>query len=285
MHEKKSIFLWLLICLLTGLFGSSCKGKIYEERDECPCLLKIGFENSKNIDCYRIWIFDEEENLLKQEMFTPSEAGELYETTIPRCIFKVYVWGNVGDNTLFSYNGTSSMLKQNRSSSLDRLYFGNAKGSCLKREVLSLQVEMCKQYATVELNISCSAKSSMNVKQLTAHTITNSIGYYLNGNTIEGTGAIYTATPSSLDETEDNIVLSFEYNMARPVSFNGISIELNDGIKDILAVDMGKLLKNGNYDIKKRNLNDIKVNLNLSTGICLISCKEWEETDDVEIVM
>ena len=285
MHEKESIFLWLLICLLTGLFGSSCKGKVYEERDECPCLLKIGFENSKNIDCYQIWIFDEDGNLLKQEIFQPKEVNELYETTIPKCIFNVYVWGNVGDNTLFSYNGTSSMLKQNRNSSLDRLYFGNAKGSCLKREVLSLQVEMCKQYAAVELNISYSAKSSLNIKKLAAHTITNSIGYYLNGNTIEGVGAINTATPSSLDETGDKRVLSFEYNMARPVSFNGMSIELNDGIMDILTVDMGKLLENSNYNIKKRNLNDIKVDLNLSTGTCLISCKDWEEIDDVDIVM
>ena len=191
----------------------------------------------------------------------------------------------MGDNTLFSYNGTSSMLKQNRNSSLDRLYFGNTKGSCLKREVLSLQVEMCKQYAAVELNISYSAKSSLNIKQLAAHTITNSIGYYLNGNTIEGAGAINTATPSSLDETGDKRVLSFGYNMARPVSFNGMSIELNDGIMDILTVDMGKLLENSNYNIKKRNLNDIKVDLNLSTGTCLINCKDWEEIDDVDIVM
>lgn len=285
MHEKKSIFLWLLICLLTGLFGSSCKGKIYEERDECPCLLKIGFENSKNIDCYQIWIFDEEENLLKQEMFTPSEAGELYETTIPRCIFKVYVWGNVGNNTLFTYDGANSMLKQNRTGSFDRLYFGNATGNCLKREVVSLQVEMFKQYAAVELNVRCPQASSLNIEQLTAHTIINSTGYYLNGKTIEGKSTIDTATPASKDEAENNKVLSFEYNMVRPVSFNGLSIELREGLKDPLTVNFGEILKNSNYSLNNDSLNDIKLYIDLSTGKCLINCKDWEETDDVDIVM
>lgn len=285
MYEKKSIFLWLLICLLTTQFGSSCKSKVYEDRDECPCLLRLSFGNCENIGSFRIWIFDEEENILKQELFSPAETGELYETTIPKCIFKVYVWGNVGDNTLFAYDGTNSMLKQNRNSSFDRLYFGNATGNCLKRDVVSLEVEMYKQYAAVELNVHCPQASSLNIEQLTAHTIINSIGYYLNGKTVDGKSTIDTATPGSIDETDNSRVLSFEYNMARPVSFSGLSIELKDGVKDILAVNLGELLKSNNYNINNSNLNDIKLYIDLSAGTCLISCKDWEETDDVDIVM
>lgn len=285
MYEKKSIFLWLLIGLLTVLFCSSCKGKVYEDRDECPCRLELAFGNSGNIGNYRIWIFDEEENLLKQELFTPLEAGELYETTIPRCIFKVYVWGNVGDNTLFTYDGANSQLKQNRTGSFDRLFFGNATGNSLKREVISLEVEMYKQYAAVELNVQCPAASNLNIKQIAAHTTINSVGYYLNGNTLKGKSVINTATPASMKETDNNRVLSFKYNMARPVSFNGLSIELREGLKNLLTANLGKLLKNGNYNLNNSNLNDIKLYIDLSAGTCLISCKDWEEIEDVDIVM
>jgi len=285
MREGGAVFIRLLICLIAVQFSCGCKGKIYEDRDECPCLLKIGFARNNNIDSYYIWIFDEQGNILKQDNFYPTETEMQYETSIPKSIFNVYVWGNVGEYTLFVFNGTNSVLKQNKENSLDKLYFGYAAGNSLKKETVTMEIEMYKQYAAVELNISCPANSSLNIKQIAARTISNSIGYYLNGNIIEGESTIHSAVPASVDETNDNNRLSFEYNIARPASFNGMSIEIRDGTKDILSLNMGELLKNANYNLGKENLNDIKLYVDLSAGKCLIDCKEWEEIDDVDIVM
>ncbi len=285
MREGGAVFIRLLICLIAVQVSYGCKGKIYEDRDECPCLLKIGFTNDNNIHSYLIWIFDKEGNILKQDNFRPTETIRQYETSIKKSLFDVYVWGNVGEYTLFVFNGTNSVLKQNRNNSLDKLYFGHTTGNSLKKESLAMEIEMYKQYAAVELNISCPVNSSLNLKQIATRTISNSIGYYLNGNIIEGESTILSDMPTSIHETPDNSTLSFAYNMARPVSFNGLSIEIKDGTKDILSLNMGELLKKANYNLSKDNLNDIKLYVDLSAGKCLIDCKEWEEIDDVDIVM
>lgn len=301
-----------MLCLSAIQLASGCKDKIYEDRGECPCLLRIGFVDSYNIDSYQIWIFDDDGNLLKRDHFYPNQGesgGQYYETSIPRCVFNVCVWGNVGDNTLFVSDGTNSLLRQNRENPFDRLYFGGASGNSLKEDIVTMDIEMSKQYSAVELDISCKAENKIDLDQISVRTITNSIGYYLNGLPIEGIGAIQTPPLSSPYVTKENCkprvncktqeickagevrkawdggTVSFEYNMARPVSLSGLEIELNEGGKDIITIDLGQMLKARSYDINKKNLDDIKIDIDLSTGKCLISCKDWEEIEDVDIVM
>lgn len=313
-----------MLCLSAIQLASGCKDKIYEDREGCPCLLRIGFVDSNNIDSYQIWIFDDDGNLLKRDNFypNPGEPGKpYYETSVPRCIFNIRVWGNVGGNTLFVSDGTNSLLKQNRESPFDRLYFGGASGNSLKEDIVTMDIEMSKQYSAVELNISCKAENKIDLDQISVRTITNSIGYYLNGLPIEGIGAIQTPPLSSPYVTKENCkprvncktqeickageyykvkggykanddyeagdggTVSFEYNMARPVSLSGLEIELKEGGKDIITIDLGQMLKARSYDINKKNLDDIKIDIDLSTGKCLISCKDWEEIEDVDIVI
>lgn len=301
-----------MLCLSAIQLASGCKDKIYEDREGCPCLLRIGFVDSNNIDSYQIWIFDDDGNLLKRDNFypNPGEPGKpYYETSVPRCIFNIRVWGNVGDNTLFVSDGTNSLLRQNRESSFDRLYFGGDSGNSLKEDIVTMDIEMSKQYSAVELNFSCKAENKIDLDLISVRTITNSIGYYLNGLPIEGIGAIQTPPLSSPYVTKENCktrvncktqeickagevrkagdggTVSFEYNMARPVSLSGLEIELNEGGKDIITIDLGQMLKARSYDINKKNLDDIKIDIDLSTGKCLISCKDWEEIEDVDIVI
>lgn len=282
----------VMLCLSVIQLASGCKKSVYEERGECPCLLRIGFTGNYDIESYQIWILDADGNLLKRDYFHKGEAGETYyETTIPRCIFNIYVWGNTLENTLIVSDGANSLIKQNMESSFDRLYYGSAMGNSHKEDVVTMDIEMCKQYSAVELNISCKAENKIDLEQISVLTITNSVGYYLNGWSIEGRGAIQTTSHSSAHvNREDGNAgndrsVSFEYNMARPSSLNGLEIKLKEGGKDIITIDFGNMLKARNYDIKKKNLDDINIDIDLSTGTCLISCKDWEEVDDVDIVM
>lgn len=263
--------LWNVPVLLLAAIICSCS-TIKEERSLCPCWYTIDFtEVDRSLQHLYLWIFNQEGILLCCDTLSGEEYGK-YNVKLDKDKAYCYVWGNISQNSCWNESqDMNSYFTKADSCSSDPL-FHYAKVLDTSDETGGEIVVLQKEYALVELVVKGKFEYS---QQLQLEIIQPERGRYLHGGFVEGKSVIY-AEPELLESDFSK----FEFRMMRQSSLDGIiaTITALRGDKRVVLkkIPLGEWLENFGYNIRAKNMADIKIEMDLAVGIVSIMIDNWQ---------
>ncbi|HNY05849.1 MAG TPA: FimB/Mfa2 family fimbrial subunit [Candidatus Egerieousia sp.] len=273
-----------VVFLFTAATGCNT---IMESREECPCELTIDFSKiDGNVRNVQLWLFD-------------SEGDLLYKDTVGRKSFKVpdvlsvkkgniycYVWCNLSDASVCTERfSPSTIIEKAGALSADSLFFFKYEGP-VRGESVILQVLPNKEFATINVRFSGVEEGDGAGTEL----VSPSGGFFVNGKCLEKLSVISVNTIQSQYQmsmpncasrlNDDGNCLSFR--MLRQSSLNGIymniyslSGEKEMSRREIGTFELGKYLKDSNYDMEAVSLKDIDILIDMSSLLATVKIGDW----------
>ena len=268
---------------------------IMESREECPCVLTIDFGKiDGNVRDVQLWLFDSEGNLL-------------YKDTVGRKNFKVpdvlsvkkgeifcYAWCNLsGASVCTERFSPSTIIEKAGALSADSLFFFKYEGT-VRGESAMLQVLPNKVFATVNVTFAGIEEGSGAGTEL----VCPSGGFFVNGKCLEKLSVISANTTQSqyrvsgpiCVERLNSAVNGLSFRMLRQNGLDGIYMNiysLSGGKeaekKEVGTFELGKYLKDSNYDMAAISLKDVDVLIDMSSLVATVKVDDWVITAPITI--
>jgi hypothetical protein len=268
---------------------------IMESREECPCELTIDFGKiDGNVRDVQLWLFDSEGNLL-------------YKDTVGRKNFKVpdvlsvkkgeifcYAWCNLsGASVCTERFSPSTIIEKAGALSADSLFFFKYEGVA-RGESVMLQIVPNKVFATVNVRFAGIEEGSGAGTEL----VCPSGGFFVNGTCLEKLSVISANTTQTqfsvsapncvgLLDKDDNYL---SFRMLRQNGLDGIymniyslSGEKEGDKKEVGTFELGRYLKDSNYDMQAANLKDIDILIDMSSLVATVKVDDWIVTAPITI--
>ncbi|MDD2242207.1 MAG: FimB/Mfa2 family fimbrial subunit [Bacteroidales bacterium] len=280
------------VFLITAAAGCNT---IMESREECPCELTIDFGKiDGNVRNVLLWLFDSEGNLL-------------YKDTVERKNFKVpdvlsvkkgniycYAWCNLSDASVCTERfSPSTIIEKADALSADSLFFFKYEGA-VRGESVILQVLPNKEFATVNVRFKGVEEGDVAGTEL----VSPSGGFFVNGKCLEKLSVISVNTAQSQHQVSTSNCISslngdgkyLSFRMLRQSGLNGIymniyslSGEKEMSRRDIGTFELGKYLKDLDYDMEAIGLKDIDILIDMSSLLATVQVDDWIITVPVTI--
>ena len=264
--------------LLSAAIICSCS-TINEDRTKCPCWYTIDFtEVDRRVSNLHLWIFDENGVEICRDSLHGGDYGE-YNVELGRGKAYCYVWGNILNSTsLHEKVSLDSYFVKADNCSSDPLYFYAAVMETAREQGYD-RVELHKEYARVDFTV----KGNIGYKwPLQMEILLQENGRYVNGGFVKEPGSVY--ANSQILETNNHI---FTFIIMRQSSLGGIVARItavDDGKEAVVKeLPFGQWLISAGYDMNARDLEDIKIELDIAMGILSIKCAGWQRVQPVKI--
>ncbi len=269
-------YIYILIIIIS-LF--SCNKYILENRKECPAILTLDLSNIDNrVNELHVWIFDTDKNIVKKDTIWSSYFGKEYLINVPRGSISYYLWVNLKSATYINENNSlDSYLTNLENFQPDSLYFSsNTLDS--DKETLRDTVFLLKEFITIYFTIIGDTRTS----EITLEGTTNNAGYYINGKLVsKKTSQIILPNSTSEKSAE------YEFRVTRQNNLTDINIEgkttTNNIPTTVFSLPLSNYIMESMYDMKSPSLEDIKVEVDLTSNLITIYISDWQKTFPVFI--
>lgn len=271
---------------------------ILESREECPCVLAIDYGGiGDNVKSVQVWAFDSDKKLIFKDTAERKDFGAPYVSNFKKGEIFCYAWCNIGNATICSERFSSSTtIEKAGALSADSLFFFKYEGVA-KGEEMRLHIFPNKEFATVNIKFEGLEKGAW----AEADLICRSGGFFIDGACVDG---VSLTTVSTLQKRENlsnmeieapaQMALSNSSNetvslrMLRQRTTDGIFMNLYilSGEKEITkkqngTFELGKYLKEVNYDMRAPNLKDIDLLIDVGAMTVNVNVAGWNITAPV----
>lgn len=270
----KLIVPWFFVAFII-----SCTS-IEENRKECPCWYTVDFSNvDPQISKLYLWFFDGEGKLLCRDTLFAKEYPKLYEIELKRGIVEFYVWGNVLENTLMESPDTrGACLIKCANGNADPL-FGYGKLLNTGGEEGCDVVYLNKEHAVLEIVLKEGIVSESESFEMVLDCGTS--GRYADGGFVKGKSSIISQTYA------DSAGHGAKFRILRQELLSEMKMSLRRigeiGTWVIEDFPIGKYMEQGGYNMREENLQDLRVELDLSAGEFILETETWRIVMPVEI--
>lgn len=271
---------------------ASCSVK--EDRSPCPCWLQLDLasvdrpiilsawsdkllfqESTVDFDGISVQPFEEVEQIIELKSTKAGDSGNgnyaggasLREYTVPR-----------GFVTVSALSQTGHKLKGNRleiasGEQADRLY-GHSAGINTDSEFAHDKVVLNKQFATIHLCMEI--PEGIDYFPYQVNITGNTAGW--DSRTLKGVEGGFHYTPARIGANE------YEFRVPRQAD-DSLMIELTDGSTTVDCIKLGQLIARSGFDWSKPSLEDITLDISLSSALVQINVSGWSETIILELTI
>ncbi|MBO5407738.1 MAG: hypothetical protein J6A27_09595 [Bacteroidales bacterium] len=283
--EKKDVFsrIRLLCTLLCGLFGLLlCCCTVLEERDGCTNTLTVDLQGvEKGIKEWQMWLFNGEGKLLFKDTIYRRSYSSPYKVEVPRASeVRCLMWGNMRGATrvVENYSYGTNFTKA-ADISADSIYFFTDTITTAGEDSY-LKVVPDKEFATVDIYVNGWVGSDFEADMVLECA---SDGFYVGKEFLRGRSFINAQVAGI-----GNYYTRFQCRMLRQQDTENMVLNLYirdllaDGTLGRVAVDkeipIGEYLQENGYDMQKKSLEDIVMEVDYSFNKFVIKAADWEAT-------
>ena len=278
--RKKIIYFISIISIVTAV---GCTKAVYENRDECPCLLTLDLSGvNRNMDTLFMWLYNKEDgNIILRDTIYANNLISNYTIEVPRRELGLYVWtAEKWQATVRQdYGMIDASLNKLRSLQADSLYHYRDSFSTRDMEEWRDTVVLHREFFTVKVVLK---GNSTPENPLDVNMHCNSVGYYIDGVVKRGGSHIIAPMIINAEHTD------FVFRMYRQSLEEELMLVINGLHKDqpyvFAEIDFGKHLRSINYDMQG-DLKDVLLEYDMSSGFITVTIKNWGVTDDTDIIL